>query len=78
LTVENLDDKKLSEFEAMVRAQIGEPSNDKEAEASALIEKWGRDAILGVGTEHVRLLRIIAYPPPTLGSRKAQWACQNS
>jgi hypothetical protein len=64
LTVENLDDKKLSEISAMIRAQFGEPYNDREADASAFIEKWGKDAILGVGNSQVRSLWVIAYPSP--------------
>ena len=72
LTVENFDDEKLSEFSAMIRAQFGEPSNEREAEASVFVEKWGRDAILGVGSDRVRLLCIAAYPPSTLVSGEAQ------
>jgi hypothetical protein len=64
LAVENLHDKKLSEFSEMIRAEFGEPSNGREADTLAFIEKWGRDAILGVGTSHVRSLCVIAYPSP--------------
>lgn len=41
-------EKKWSELSERLTAEFGEPSTHPEAQASALIQKWGRDTILNV------------------------------